>query len=472
MSIKQALEAANLAVQAYPERYTCTPETPLLLRYGIDRISPRVAEAGPAPTVSATTCRIYDARGKTLSREVGVEPAAALDVSLCRSFCGAGAEYPNLLTVDLADFEPGPYFAVLSDEEEVLSHPAYFVVRPPQPDARVLLVHPTFTWQAYNQVGGQSFYWPTGYDLSSPRAVSLDRPFSIVALAPHHQPWAGVKFDVALADSGIAYTSTDSFDVHENPWLVEQHDVVVLCTHDEYMSREIRDAYEAFVQAGGNIAVFSGNTGWYKVDVDEREISITYGVDDDWDHGPRTRPLQLRGDVAGRWDHPSIGRPPEELFGLTYTHGGIPLDRARDPDRVSAAVGERVWNERNAVEIADASHPIFAGLGLRNGDLVGHAEHLWDYEVDGLPLTEDGEIDRALVPEAPERIQVLGYAWVEAYRGGAPVKTAGIVEAQPDEADGTVIHLGSIGWYRSVATSGSAQHAIFRNTLEHLLADG
>jgi hypothetical protein len=116
--------------------------------------------------------------------------------------------------------------------------------------------------------------------------------------------------------------------------------------HDEYWSREMRDAAEAFVAGGGGLAFFSGNTVWWEVEFDPDGVVYR-----------RTRP----------WHE--TGRPENALTGVSFRNGG-----ERDRDEHPEPVGFRVQH---------ADFWVYAGTGLRDGDLLGAAEHLVGYECDG-----------------------------------------------------------------------------------------
>ena len=73
--------------------------------------------------------------------------------------------------------------------------------------------------------------------------------------------WAesnGYRLDVAISQ-----------DLELHPEVLDGHRLVLSVGHDEYWSWGMRDALDAFVAAGGNAAIFSGNTCFWQVRFDE-----------------------------------------------------------------------------------------------------------------------------------------------------------------------------------------------------------
>ena len=83
----------------------------------------------------------------------------------------------------------------------------------------------------------------------------------------------GYELDVAISE-----------DLEQHPEVLEGHRLFVSVGHDEYWSWGMRDALDAFTDAGGNAAIFSGNTCFWQVRFDDAHRSMTcfkYRADDD-----------------------------------------------------------------------------------------------------------------------------------------------------------------------------------------------
>src|SRR4051812_24128228 len=171
----------------------------------------------------------------------------------------AGYRWPAAAEIAIgADWPSGLYRVSLSAADGGRED-FHFAVRAADPGTTspVLLMYPATTGQAYNPTGGASLY-----EFNSPNGVaadrvSFDRPGGLeygIEL-----PFAG-WFDAA----GIATEACTSLDLHESPELPGRYRLVVSMGHDEYWSREMRDALEDYVTRGGNVAFFSGNVCWWQ----------------------------------------------------------------------------------------------------------------------------------------------------------------------------------------------------------------
>src|SRR5205814_1744267 len=81
---------------------------------------------------------------------------------------------------------------------------------------------------------------------------------------------------------------------------------LVTAGHDEYWTADCRLSTQDFVDSGGSLAVFGGNTCWWRTEVSGGELRV---AKDTVNPG--------RGDVWWQSD-----RPESALIGLSYRHGG------------------------------------------------------------------------------------------------------------------------------------------------------
>jgi len=214
-----------------------------------------------------------------------------------------GCNWPPSLSVLVGeDWPSGGYVAHLTAtfNGRTLTHEHWFAVRPQTPDpSAVLLVAATSTWIAYNAWGGSSHYegvyGPRG-NSPSPR-LSTQRPWGKgTAWLPQGSPrethnypipigwvprysgeeWAlGAGFPKYTQSAGWAMYEAHfvrwcerqgyrvdiitQHDLHQEPSLLDGYRCVALAGHDEYWSWEMRDALDAFVEAGGRVAREAGD---------------------------------------------------------------------------------------------------------------------------------------------------------------------------------------------------------------------
>jgi Domain of unknown function (DUF4082)/Fibronectin type III domain/Bacterial Ig domain len=151
-----------------------------------------------------------------------------------------------------------------------------FVVRNDSAHAPIILQTSDTTWEAYNDYGGNSLYVcnavcppgnPGGY--KGAFAVSYNRPFSIPTTISFGQNekelfWAEYPMIRFLERNGYNIDYTSENDLAQDPGQLLNHKIFMSSGHDEYWSSEQRDAVQAAVNAGVNLAFFSGNLMFWK----------------------------------------------------------------------------------------------------------------------------------------------------------------------------------------------------------------
>jgi len=455
----------ELALYAYPERYCVRSGQTIAFRIGIERRNPKNSPRLPATAAESVWVDRYEVRNACTDEVVATQAlrrwcrprVLRIDYQGCRSFDKNGCEFPARLEWTVPAELRGTHYLLLKDKRgEMTSERAYFTVRSDRPKSSLVLMHPTFTWQAYNPMGGQSFYYPTGYRMDELRTVSLLRP--IAAATPfHHHPESAVVFERALKEAGLPFDTIDSYELHSNEGALDGYEVLLLTSHDEYMTARMRASIDEFVDRGGKVGVFSGNTGWYKVRLNDKQMEIVYGPYD------QSEPLTER---TGQWDFDNIAYPIEASLGLSYTFGGFPVGRRHDEGSMRAAglTEEEVANV-NGYRCLEPSHPLFAGSNLVEGDWFGSAADLMYVEIDGLPRDGKGAIDRHTAPAAPKQCAVLAEGYVSTYLEHEIRCIPVIIEMT--RGRGRVVHLGSIGWCRALNRDPRCKQ-IFLNAVRYL----
>src|SRR6185369_9704952 len=177
-----------------------------------------------------------------------------------------------------------------------LRHEAFFVVRAPKPAiaGRALLVLATNTWNAYNDFGGANLYTGAHHvSFERPMAPGLlykpEGPGSLVSVV--HPPdfrmvthigyhrlhrlsqWCGsagwpnyeLPFIAWAEREGYPLDFASNADLELQAGTLDGYRLMLSVGHDEYWSAGQRDAVEAHLAGGGNIAFFSGNTCFWQV---------------------------------------------------------------------------------------------------------------------------------------------------------------------------------------------------------------
>jgi hypothetical protein len=339
-----------------------------------DRTSVRPGEvfhlhaASRAPACRLEIARVGAGRQVVLAQDVtvGDHPTPS---QADRDGCG----WPAAAAIEVgADWRSGYYDIVLTDPAGEAAH--HFVcVRSPvgAPGSRLALVLTTNTLHAYNYWGGRSAYCDVEALMSRrstlPQAManclgvlSTQRPFPPLLLAPpadmprlvnlrkrgfEERTWAGAdpawsrahaqspydgsagylnkwehKFVAWAEGEGLTLDYLTDHDLEADSAPLDPYGVVVLVGHSEYWSAGQRARLDAFLDAGGRLAIFSGNTGFWKVRwQDDGRTLICHkwrGFEDD--------PAAIANPAVGThlWSHPAFGAPEAQTTGLSFIFAG------------------------------------------------------------------------------------------------------------------------------------------------------
>ncbi|MFG1682389.1 N,N-dimethylformamidase beta subunit family domain-containing protein [Nonomuraea sp. NPDC049269] len=383
---------------------------------------------------AATSC----AQGETLRFHLRAGGGAILveDVPTGRVVFRDTAEGDTWTLKVGTDWPSSLYRAVLDDSS------AYFVVRGRVPASPVMVAIPFPTWEAYNRPGvpGEGLYQSEQPDRAV--KVSFDRP----GAGPQVEEWE-LGLLRWLGPSGYAVDYCSGLDLHDGLDLLSRYRLLVINGHDEYWSWEMRDAVEAFARAGGNIAIFSGNTCWWQVRFEDDLRTMVCYRDAVADPLSRTDP----GRTTVEWPSDPVNRPENTLTGLTFRNGA------------GCWVDSRVMSQESyTARFTD--HWVYAGTGLRDGDTFGRGA--LGYETDAADLEWLDGVPRATGRDGtPPSFVVLATAdlshWRRYGRGGAA--TMGVHRL----GAGTIFNAGTINWGNTLATDPILSH-ITRNVLNHL----
>jgi hypothetical protein len=140
------------------------------------------------------------------------------------------------------------------------------VLRSTDSQGKILLVHATSTWQAYNAWGGYSLYHgPGGVADYNDRSyvVSFDRPYDgngAVSFLDSERPV------VELAEAlGLALAWATSADVDALPELTADATAVISLGHDEYWSPAMREHVTHARDIGVNVAFLGANACFRRI---------------------------------------------------------------------------------------------------------------------------------------------------------------------------------------------------------------
>jgi N,N-dimethylformamidase beta subunit-like, C-terminal len=233
------------------------------------------------------------------------------------------------------DWPSGDYVAHLSAPG--VSDYAPFVLRPRRlGSARVLVVEPTNTWEAYNVTDGDSWYLDPAVHL-----IDLTRPYAGVTVRGRRVT-RGLPDQFSRLDLGFLrwywhscfradFVSDDDLELLKRAATLRHYRLIVFAGHEEYITAHVYDLIERYRDLGGNLAFLSANNFFYRVEVSGNT---------------------MRGRT--RWR--DLGRPEAALVGAEY----VGWNESRFPNHPYRILDTR------------AARWLFAGTGLHYGSRLGH----------------------------------------------------------------------------------------------------
>ena len=360
----------------------------------------------------------------------------------------------------------GVYIAKIVNPKTGDDNQILFVVRNDSSSSTVLVKIPTATYQAYNEWPSKSLYCQLsgGVDLigdGCPRAlaVSFERPLLNVTDEPNyflHDEYALVFW---LEEQGYNISYTDSTEIAQNPNSLLTHKVLVIGGHDEYWSGAELAAVKNARDHGVNVASFSANTSYWKVEYEDNFQTIaeyktvqdgSFGINDPGPDGPTTT-FRDPGAAAGSANAPKGGRkgpntPENALWGNMYIgdNDSVSYPLVVPPaDSSSQFAGDRIW--RNT------------GINPATGATIG--SNLVGWEWDAVPSAASPLYSNFLGSEPsgvtqltatpvtannPEFVQDFGMAYAATPPAGQPAVTEAVKYRAASGA--LVFAAGTIQW--------------------------
>jgi hypothetical protein len=344
----------------------------------------------------------------------------------------------NPLVLDIPnDADPtvwmsGIYLAKLT---ESVGHKQQYIVFAVRDDGRfsdVIIAQTVNTSQAYNVWGGKSLYGTLANRSDTANKavkVSFNRPYYYDS-----GQGAGIFFEWEfgmvkwLEGEGYDVSYATNVDVDEDPNLLLTHKAFLSVGHDEYWSWTMRDNVEHARDVGVSLGFFSGNVSYWQMRYENSTVDNVPGrtivsYKSAWAQDPIT-PDYLK---TNNFRYAPVNRSEDAMIGVMYITQATP-----------------------ALTIEDASHWVFTGTGLKNGDRLLNPDgtSFLGYEVD------------AVGPRSPANLRRLAHSPATATNANFSDMT--IYRAA---SGATVFATGSIGWSETVPQV----QQITRNALARLI---
>ena len=433
-------------INGYAEVFSVFAGEPVCIR-AARKVTAQTPQSAESPCAAVTRIEIRNAATGKLAAER--KPLSApIFAQLPASSTDRGADYSARIDLETEGLAPALYECVLFDDAGKSSQDIHFNVKPRLYDGYDLVcVLPTFTWQAYNRIGGGCFY---DTDPHHRLTVSTQRPISRKI---DNSSTGALPFLSLFSRSRIRYCCIDSWDLHHGLFPAGAAPVMALLTHDEYWTDEMRGAVDSFLEQRGTLLILAGNVCWWRIKV--RGTRLIVNKD----------PTTLQGQ---RWHQRSL--PEETTFASSYRFGGYALERAKRKPAYKDFIAKLPPSaERDCAEmrVTAPEHPIFKGVTLGPDNDFGGEIPIMYREVDGVPLDETGAVNRKLYRADAVTPQILatGIAFGGRKKDGTMRRIGVIVDA--DVRGGHVLHMGSFGWSRGLSQDNKTVRRIVLNAYEY-----
>ncbi|WP_220806800.1 N,N-dimethylformamidase beta subunit family domain-containing protein [Noviherbaspirillum aridicola] len=240
-----------------------------------------------------------------------------------------------------------------------------FVVRDDEREAALLFQASVTTYAAYNNWGGYSFYDENSLGNRHAYKLSFNRPYRNPQRpcdgkgAGDFLSWEHKMLRFAEREGyDVAYTT--NIAVHRKPEAVQRYRGFLSVGHDEYWTRNMRDALEQARDKGVHLAFVGANAGYWQIRLepdarlqpDRTVVCYKY-------HSAAADPMygSNLSLTTLTWRDLAINRPEVTLIGVMYDYNSVDLDMVMD----------------------DCSGWICAGTDLRRGSVL---RGMLGYEVD------------------------------------------------------------------------------------------
>ena len=219
------------------------------------------------------------------------------------------------------DWVPGFYLIASISPTGAMESIAPLIVRSPLASSKLVLVHSTLTWAAYNTYGGRSLYLGPGGSivgrrLERSRIVSMDRP--IEGSGALHLDRDGITLVQFLEKEGLNTDQISDVDLHQWPSITRNYNGIVFSGHPEYFTRRMFDTITADRNQGINLAFLGANSAYWQTRVAAsrtgpfRRVIVYRETTND--------PITMSREVTVRFQDPHVNTPPNLLTG-TLTNG-------------------------------------------------------------------------------------------------------------------------------------------------------
>ncbi|HEX6083551.1 MAG TPA: N,N-dimethylformamidase beta subunit family domain-containing protein, partial [Thermoanaerobaculia bacterium] len=367
----------------------------------------------------------------------------------CTGLWETGCGWPVTTSLTIPSSWPSGYYAARFPIGGGQTRNVIFVVKAAVPGSTspMVIVSTTNTYTAYNPFGGKSVYDFNSTGRVRAATVSFARPYDDNEGLSRFPAWEQQFVDWLTAE-GRSYEVIADDDL-ESPTALANYKVVVLVGHSEYWTLRARSHVEAFVAAGGHLAVFSGNTMWWQARLDSATRQFTCYKNGTADPMAGVNDAVVTTNFFAR----PVYNPENTILGASFRHAEY-ANLVAPGDYELAPV-----EQRTPYTVRDASSWVFDGTGVVTGQQIAQATG--GFEVDGVTFntTAGGALKVDGSDGTPLNFQIL--ATLPAELG------YGVIGLYTHPGGGTVFNAATQSWSHGLASDAIVQQ-MTRNVLNRL----
>jgi hypothetical protein len=274
------------------------------------------------------------------------------------------------------DWVSGYYLATVVGQETGLGQYIAFVVTNNGRYSDYLIQSPVATWQAFNKWGGKSLFAYNSTENKPARKVSFNRPYEGLGAGGLTNWELNMLRFMERGGYDVAY-QTD-LDTHLDGTSLWTHKALLVPGQSEFWTSDMRDHVEFARSHGQGLGFFGANACYWQARLEpsstQQNARTLVGYKD---YAATEDPYALDADASNdryittQWRLPPVNRPENALVGIMYAYEPVSAD----------------------VVITNASHWVFAGTNLHNGDkLPSLLGSLVDTYVDNGQATANTEV--------------------------------------------------------------------------------
>jgi hypothetical protein len=212
------------------------------------------------------------------------------------------------------NWTPGLYAVASVNDTNHIENLAPLIIKGRVGTSKLLLIHSTLTWTAYNSFGGRSAYnGPINPARERSRVVSMDRP--LVGSGVNHVDRDAIALVQYLESAGIQVDQVADTDIDYNPSILTHYSGIIFSGHPEYMTNRIFKSILAARNNGINLAMLGSNSAYWQVRLEasptgpDRRMAIY--------RDPLTDPVTDPTRISVQFDNPHINMLPSLITGET-----------------------------------------------------------------------------------------------------------------------------------------------------------